>query len=230
VKIEFIPSSKEVELVVPPPKPAGHYIPQWYKDVPKFSEKRIDVARLKSEGPGLKHCVPFLDGMISGYIQETWQDIVIGFDNNMLTATSPSTPEQFRTRDKSHLPMGDGFYNIEFVWNVVWIPKLPKGWSLMFTSPLNHSELPFQCATGIVDSDEFYHSPNGNYPFYVKRGFTGVIPAGTPMYQLIPFKRENWDSVVHKFDNDETMRRNATMRGKVFGAYRDFYHVGKWFK
>jgi hypothetical protein len=33
-------------------------------------------------------------------------------------------------------------------------------------------------------------------PFFLIKGFTGVIPAGTPYAQLIPFKRENWESTV----------------------------------
>jgi hypothetical protein len=29
-------------------------------------------------------------------------------------------------------------------------------------------------------------------PFFIKEGFSGVIPKGTPFAQLIPVKRENW--------------------------------------
>ena len=34
----------------------------------------------------------------------------------------------------------------------------------------------------------------GNVPFFIKSNFEGVIPCGTPMFQIIPFKRENWKS------------------------------------
>jgi hypothetical protein len=33
-------------------------------------------------------------------------------------------------------------------------------------------------------------------PFFVVKGFTGVLPAGTPYAQMLPFKRENWESKV----------------------------------
>jgi hypothetical protein len=33
-------------------------------------------------------------------------------------------------------------------------------------------------------------------PFFVVKGFTGIIPAGTPYAQMLPFKRENWESEV----------------------------------
>ena len=28
--------------------------------------------------------------------------------------------------------------------------------------------------------------------FYIKEGFEGIIPEGTPIMQIIPFLRENW--------------------------------------
>lgn len=33
-------------------------------------------------------------------------------------------------------------------------------------------------------------------PFFVQKGWTGVLPAGTPYAQILPFKREDWDSEV----------------------------------
>lgn len=227
MKIEFYPSSKEVELVVPCPKPAGHYIPEWYKSIPKFSEKNIDLEALNTKGLGIKSCVPFLDSMLSGYIQETWQDIVVDFRDSKLSVTHPTTPEILTSRDRVHMPIGKEFYQTEFTWQVPWMPKLPAGWSMLYTSPINHAELPFQCATGIMDSDVFYHIPFGNYPFYIKYGFRGVIPAGTPMFQMIPIKRESWSSSTHKFNASEQLKREYPLRQKSFGAYRKLFHIKK---
>jgi hypothetical protein len=33
-------------------------------------------------------------------------------------------------------------------------------------------------------------------PFFMIKGFSGVIPAGTPYSQILPFKREHWESEV----------------------------------
>ena len=33
-------------------------------------------------------------------------------------------------------------------------------------------------------------------PFFIIKGFTGILPAGTPYAQILPFKRENWSSEV----------------------------------
>lgn len=228
MKIEFYPSSKEVELLVPPPKPAAYYIPDWYKRIPKFSEKNVNILDLAEEGPNVKSCPPFADAMMTGYIQETWQDIVIGFKDGQLALNFTTTPEIAGSRgDRIDLPIQKDFYQNEFVWRTPWIPKLPDGWSMLFMSPLNHVELPFVTVSGVMDSDKFYHVPNGNFPFYIKSGFTGVIPAGTPMFQMIPIKRESWESSIQEWDEEAQTKRQHEVRKKAFGGYKRFFHVRK---
>jgi hypothetical protein len=71
---------------------------------------------------------------------------------------------------------------------------LPDGYSAIVMHPLNRVDLPFITMSGIVDFDKSIHAPIGNIPFFIKKGFEGTIPAGTPMFQIIPFKREDWNS------------------------------------
>lgn len=230
MKIEFYPSSKEVELLVPPPKPAAHYVPDWYKGSKKFTENHINVEDIESEGLGLKSCVPFLDSMINGYIQETWQDIVVDPQpDGKINIRFSVQPDIISVRDIVHTPIDPSFYNHEFTWQLPWIPRVPKGWSVLYTSPLNHTELPFMSLSGIIDSDEFYHIPFGNYPFYIKKGFSGIIPAGTPMFQMIPILRENWKSSYSKWNEKDHRTREFSLRKYAFGAYRKMFHVRKSF-
>lgn len=231
MNIEFYPSSKAVELLVPPPKPAAYYIPSWYKNLSKTSEKNMTIEKLDTEGLGLKSCVPFLDAMINGYIQETWQDIIVDYNQNTknISVRFGSGPDIVASRDIVHTPIGPDFYNIEFVWKLPWIPKLPKGWSALYTSPLNHTELPFVSLSGIIDSDNFYHVPFGNYPFYIKRGFSGIIPAGTPMFQITPILRKDWSSSLAKWNEEEQSKREFSLRKYAFEAYKKVFHVRKSF-
>jgi len=53
-------------------------------------------------------------------------------------------------------------------------------------------DLPFQTLSGIVDCD--VHPNSVFVPFFLKKDFEGIIPAGTPIMQLLPFKRESWES------------------------------------
>ena len=234
MKIQFIPSSIETERVVPPPNPSHNYIPQWYRDKKKRDGKSIFEAA-KNGDMGLKSCVPFLDAMTSGYIQETWCDIIIERDDNLGYATYHYSfgPEILGIRDNVSINLDTNIYMPnEFVWKVQWIPKLPKGWSLLVTSPFNNHTLPFEVASGIIDSDNFFHVPSGSLPFYVKKQKDGklFIPAGTPMYQLTPIKREVWQSEVMKFDEDTTIKNSHQIQKKFSGSYRNRFWQKKEYK
>jgi hypothetical protein len=232
MKVEFYPSSKDVELLVPPPKPSAFYMPEWYKNSPKFSESQVSAQNFDTVGPNLKSCVPYLDAMINGYVQETWQDIIIEHskETDQVFIRYLSKPDIVSTRDRIHMSFNSNeFYNVEFVWLMPWIPKLPNGWSMLYLAPLNHTEIPFYSPAGLVDSDKFYHSTFGNYPFYVKRGFSGIIPAGTPIAQMIPVYRENWKSTTVAWDEDGQRQRSFSLRKHIMESYKKMFHVKKSF-
>jgi hypothetical protein len=92
-------------------------------------------------------------------------------------------------------------------------------------------DLPFQTLSGIVDYDDFIAErfPN-NLPFYIYKGFSGVIPAGTPMYQMIPIKRDAWRSLVSEFDEQHALKSVQFFAKKFYGVYRDFYWNKKDYK
>jgi len=238
LKIEFIPSSKEVELLVPMPRPAQVYIPQWYKDAtPPPTEKKYEfqtpglVSNL-----GIKACTPFLDALTHGYIQETWTDIhfTASSDGEYITNYNYSSgPRIIDHRDASletRFITPKEYYLNEFVWKEPWIPKLPKGYSMLYTSPLNNFNLPFKVLDAIIDSDKYYHEYQGQNPFMLKKGFQGIIPAGTPMYLMIPIKRNNWSSSAEKFDSDTNKKRQHLLRKKLVGSYKKTFWQKKNFR
>lgn len=220
-KIEFVPASKEVELLVPPPQPAKKFIPQWYKDVEPLN---IDKATFSDKGTienfPIKSCMPFFDALSSGYIMSTWMDVYISIENNQVVCNYASSPLLVEVRPRKSIPIHESYYQIEFTWQVVWQVKTPPGYGVIYTHPFNNLTLPFTTLTGVVDSDNFHHSPIGNYPFYVKKGFTGLIPAGTPMYQLFPYKKENWESEAQKFDEEQVLKNTFFMKKNFHGVYR----------
>ena len=79
--------------------------------------------------------------------------------------------------------------------------------------------------SGIIDFDKSIHAQIGNIPFYIKRGFTGNIPAGTPMFQIIPIKREDWQSENQEYSNLFWEKRIGERKG-----FADFYKKQVWQK
>ena len=76
-----------------------------------------------------------------------------------------------------------------------WLIKTPPGYSCLFVPPLNHVNLPFRPLSGVVDTDKYSKLPI-NFPSIPQeipeKQQTKIIPAGTPIVMVIPFKRESW--------------------------------------
>lgn len=173
------------------PLPMKSFIPEWYR----LSENVYELDG--EESPGLKKCIPFLDSMIAGYALTLPYDIFISQNAEGDLRVSWNPPDELpafvaeRPKESgAQMPRPAGHYPNHMVWTGFWGWKAPKGYSVLVTHPLNRFDLPFTTSSGIVDSDKFFAS--GNIPFFIKQGFNGVIPAGTPIAQLIPIKRNTW--------------------------------------
>ena len=202
LKLKWYPLNQQTKDLVPPPRPAKEFLPQWYKDLPPYrsgykAQYDFETNRVNTTA---KACMPFFDSLVAGYIQHTWCDILVSYNkfgqveisgtgpaHDIVTMRSPADYEYNPPKP------GDEFHD-EFNWRTRWEPKTPKGWSTLYMHPLNRYELPFLSSSGIIDTDLWWQT--GNVPFYLKKDFEGIIPTGTPMYQMVFFKRENWKSEV----------------------------------
>ena len=78
--------------------------------------------------------------------------------------------------------------------------------------------MPFTTLSAVVDTDK--HTQAINFPFVMKSGFNGVIPAGTPLAQIIPFKRSKWKSVTHKFNQAKHEKENFEITKYIEDNYK----------
>ena len=222
-KVLFIPKDKETEIMVPRPKPSKSYIPQWFKDMP------IDVPTLdglKSDYTA-KKCIPFLDSLTSGYTQELSCDIFINCNGSHddptidYTWSGPIRPLSTRKEDtnsSNSMPHFEGYYKSEFHWNSFWEPKTPKGYSTLYFHPANRFDLPFITHNAIIDTDKW--PITGPVPFVFKKGFSGLIPAGTPIYQMIFIKREKWESDALEYDEKYVKGISYSVRRFMEDGYK----------
>ena len=216
-----------------PPRPAKSYIPDWYKKSPmhvdNVKERRVGSPDRRNN-KGIKYCMPFLDGLTHGYIAETWCDIQV-----YRTPTGPQIhwevdPDPLTNRGEDgneFLPIPVGHVDRHYIWKNPYGIRTPKGYSCLVTHPLNRFELPFTTMSAIVDSDTYM--PPGNYPFYLHEDFEGIIPAGTPMFQIIPIKRDNWTSKLNEDLNEMGKKRNWLAMART-GFYKDFLWTKKSFE
>ena len=228
-KVLFIPKNKDTEICIPRPQSSKKYIPQWFKDMP------IEVPTI--DGLGLdataKKCVPFLDSLTSGYTQELPCDLYFNCnteeDDPEISykwhgGIRPLSTRREDTRSSNSMPHFPGYYKTEFHWNTFWEPKTPTGYSTLYFHPANRFDLPFMTHNAIIDTDKW--PMTGPIPFVLKKGFSGLIPAGTPIYQMIFIKREVWDSEKTEYDDEYVKRTTYSVR-KFFG---DGYKKQIWSK
>jgi hypothetical protein len=114
-------------------------------------------------------------------------------------------------------------------WINPWGIKTPPGYSVLFVQPF-HRESVFTILPGIVDTDQ-YASPV-NFPFVLNDiNFEGLIPAGTPVAQVIPFQREEWQMEIGKQESLEEISKVTTkLRTRFFDSYKAQYRQEKIYR
>jgi len=216
--------------------PAKKHIPDWYKKTPVFhGDGKPHVRGHGGSSPTIKACAPFLDSMLTGYVVELWMDVEISKTRGMTGMGKeepqihwPAMPIPIQERSPAiaeHLPIPTGHYDKHYIWESPIIIEVPKGYSLLITHPLNRSDLPFTTLSAVVDADT---NPMGAgaIPFFLKKDFEGIIPRGTPIFQVIPFKREAW--VAEKDDSLISRGKRVTVLAIAYA--HAFYKRFSWTK
>jgi hypothetical protein len=222
-KVFFIPKDKDTQICIPRPQSSKKYIPQWFKDMP-IEVPTIDGIGLDSTA---KKCIPFLDSLTSGYTQELPCDVYIDCNTEENDPKinyrwggeiRPLSTRKEETRSSNSMPHFPGYYKTEFHWNTFWEPKTPTGYSTLYFHPANRFDLPFMTHNAIIDTDKWHVT--GPIPFVLKKGFSGLIPAGTPIYQMIFIKREVWNSDASEYNKDYLKNISYSVRKFLSDGYK----------
>ena len=230
LKINFVPAFKDYEGVLLPPEPAVRHLPKWYKGLAKFDRSNDDITldpqnNLGSDGAQVstKMCMPFFDATTAGYMYVLEDDLYVNLDKNGKPSLSWSSDLMLvDTRPIIDIVVPDNCHPIHYGWRMNWYYETPPGYSVLITHPMNRYDLPFYVQSGIVESD-IWGLPVF-IAFFLKRNFHGVIPKGTPIMQIIPFKRDNWELDV--INSEEELDRHQLMaenrRSMLYGYYKKF--------
>jgi hypothetical protein len=222
------------------PKPASKYVPDWYKDLESYvgGEKKPD-------GNGgttgtIKRCMPVFDSINTGYIIPTPCDVwvrQVPLDEKDPTITQPYYEWsdfgiiQFHSIDQApNYPGNTGHKGSYPKWINPWSIKTPPGYSVAIVTPW-HRDSVFTILPGVVDTD-VYDAPI-NFPFVLNdpTKFEGLIPAGTPIAQVIPFKRDQWEMEIGTQEDLIKQAKNARLlRTKFFDSYKTQFRQKKEYK
>jgi hypothetical protein len=188
-RIEFsLVRGREQESNFPRPYPANKEIPDWFKSMP--AENEADGGSVRT----IKNCLPFLEAMACGYVIPVVADITLSLDH----AGEFRGQSSYASIVQMHLPNqvpGAPFANrlIVKILNP-WLIRTPPGYSTLFLPLLNRFELPLFPLAGLVETDIFYREVNFPAILRMAPGTSLALPRGTPLVQVIPIKRDEFQS------------------------------------
>lgn len=197
-------------------EPAKKFIPEWYK---KAESHMKDKSIYLQENLTIKHCMPFLDAYTNGYMILLQGDLLVTKNENgehLLNWVSDPLATMRSVQSHQGLPMASNHGSQYFSWTISNVIKLPKNYSMLITHPLNRFDLPFTTLSGIIDEA----ASTGAISFFVNKNFEGVIPKGTPIAQIIPFKQDNWEKVEQKGLYQELESEAKSFRTVLSGGYK----------
>lgn len=174
------------------PYPAKRAIPDWLSK---------QVAEFEDGGKTIKKCQPFLDGVTNGYVIPMPDDAVVRM-------TSKYDFEIAGPGGVFLSAHGYGQYDaawfkdrIVVKFNNPWIIKTPESYSCYVCHPNGKNIRPFYTIPAVVDTDVY--DLTVAFPFvWLENKINSEIkiPKGTPMAQIIPYKRDTWNMTVEEAD------------------------------
>jgi hypothetical protein len=230
IPIKFVATTKQVLEVLKKPEPASKTLPEWYKSMPFYMSNEKDVLETGEPNGTIKKCMPVLDAMTAGYHIPLHSDIWVDNSQGIPTFKSTRVVNNFisiHDIGQYHtFPFSQDFYPQAFKFTHEWIVQTPKGWSCLFTHPLFHEDLPFRSLPGLVDTDK--HPAVVSILFFIRKDFKGLIPCGTPITQVIPFKREKF-TAQYSVDDGSIINKWYRAATSFFDVYKNNFRTPKEF-
>jgi hypothetical protein len=232
------------------PKPADKMIPDWYKNLESYISGEKKPIGDGTTTATAKRCMPIFDAIVGGYILTTYVDVWVKqvpqvpegtvLDENTDMSKFPTQPFyewptfgpiQFHPVEQAPDHPARGAHTFSYPkWINPWAIATPPGYSTLFVQPL-HRESVFTILPGVVDTDQYKAAVN--FPFVLNEAdkFEGLIPAGTPMAQVIPFKRDAWQMELGTMEDlNEQAKIVSKLRTKFFDSYKTQYRQLKEYK
>jgi hypothetical protein len=178
----------------------------------------------------IKACPPVLDYLCTGYIIPLHSDMFAHEESDDFCSLQCNldipivdyhSKEQVKT---SHFEDRTSYKLIN-----PWTIETPKGYSCLFMKPFYSDTGSIEVLPAVVDTD-VYH--NINFPFYINKEIKegDIWTRGTPIVQVIPFKREEWKMESSTVNNLKKHKENLFMRSVFGGGYKNFLKNKKVFR
>jgi hypothetical protein len=201
---------------------------------PSTSEDQYRIVKNST----VKDCPGIVDYLKTGYVLPAWTDFVLrNVKGKLMVDSALETPDmhyglhrkdQFLGMDASEIPEMSLFHKISSPW---WVKTSP-GVSLFITHPYWSRNKSFTSVSAVVHTDssplhlkwffELNKTLDPNQEIYDES--LQVIPKGTPLALMIPFRRETFTHSIEYLDGDGLNNlRNEDQYKKITWFSESFY-------
>ncbi len=214
--IRFLCRAEDFDVIAPP-VPAKTLLPDWFRKLPAVDHGHRSTT---NNGLTVKRCMPFLDAMMTGWILPLGATVRLEIrENGSIVDAGWEFDRTMVSNHGAHQVAGNPrepsppckFHNY-------WSIRTPPGWSCLFVPPLNRPGQPFECVAGIVDTDSY--ASDIHFPFFAAApDGLHVVEKGTPLVQVIPFRRDAAaiEVEIRPETGDEGLRREKVYRNTIAG-------------
>ena len=210
------------------PIAARDYQPEWWKKM----KIRIDHRGRMTQT--IRSCPAMQDWLTMGYyiiatrdipvrngVEWNWpdgsQEMQVDENTYEVSQSHPSAQLADTIQYVDDSPVKDAF-KISSHWNM----KTPPGYSVLFIDPFLFQNKYFAVWQGVIDTDGFNVGvDNGQIIFYPRVDHSFIIPAGTPILQVLPFRREEWASTYFYGESKDWFNEHAITDASMQKWQRD---------
>lgn len=214
------------------PVPAIQQLPEWYKKMSPYTEdKKPKFYPNGNKNLTVKRCNPVGDALGSGYFLLLENAISVEPGEPPVLTWHRGGEDFISTHGKNQIQsdlIPKDFSEQPFKFVNDWSIQTPRGYSVLITHPLNRNAEPFLTLSGVVDTDSYHNSIQ--LPFLIRKDWEGIIEAGTPIAQVIPFKRESWASSFPKYSQEFYQEKQAEFHRVMNRFYKRFHWKRKEYK
>ena len=211
------------------PQPSSKLIPEWYKNTNSYLNKEKKPVGDGMVQTTIKKCMPVFDAISAGYIIVSPADVYVSIKQGeqFFEWASLDLVSFHEIKQAPEHPLKNQHPYPK--WQNYWAIKTPKGYSTIFVQPMHRDSI-FTILPGIVDTDTYFAPVN--FPMVINDPeFQGLIPKGTPIAQVIPFKRDSWSM---KFGGEKELKEQAditkNLHTKFFDKYKSMFRKSKEYK
>jgi len=209
--------------VIPEPKSAAKFMPDWFKKVSINLDNRDQFG---GRSMTIKQCMPVMDVMSLGYVIPLQGDLGV-FTNGDKTQIKVTNPPELKIAEFHDIKQvgektAPGFPTAPIKFINHWVIKTAPGWSTLVMPLMNQFGQDFTCLAGLVDTDRYVKEINFPAAWHTAN-FDDIIPAGTPLVVVVPIKRNTIpnkpiirDMTTAEFDNIELIRKQHQSRRSVY--------------